>query len=411
MPATLPPLSDVIQPLICGTATFNTQYNADPFAMPTNDIIAEAFKLGVRSAMRCYSETATLTKNTQIRAFDTSPYYGPSETLLGAALSTPYVLQNHPRESYQIITKAGRIGGSEFDYSPAWVRYSIQNSLKRLHTPYLDVVYCHDVEFVTPPEVLAAVKELRRIRDEEGTIRYVGISGYPVPLLCELAELILKETGEPLDAVMSYANYTLQNTTLATVGLERLRAAGVSVVPNASPLGMGLLRQAGVPIGGKGDFHPAPQDLRAKVATAAKYVEETGERLETVSIRWALESWATVGARVGAKGQLGVSVMGVSNHAELEETMRVWSSVLDGLENGVEGRQVDKQNKEWSLARRQDVDTKADKVQALLGEWKDFAWPSPDVGYVNVRAVKGVIDQVEAEAGVVQESAVKDSRL
>lgn len=343
----------------------------------------------------------------QVRAFDTSPYYGPSESLLGAALSKSYVLENHPRDSYQIITKAGRIGESEFDYSPEWVRSSIQSSLQRLHTSYLDLVYCHDVEFVTPPEVLAAVKELRRIRDEEGTIRYVGISGYPVPLLCELAELILKETGEPLDAVMSYANYTLQNTTLETVGLKRLRAAGVNVVPNASPLGMGLLRHVGVPIGGKGDFHPAPKELREKVALAAKYVEETGERLETVSIRWALENWAKVGAPVGAKGKIGVSVMGVSKHSELQETMRVWNSVIHGIEPAARSST---EEKDWSLDRRGDVQEKGLKIQELLGEYKDYAWPSPDPSYVNVRAVKGVDGQAESN-GSIQEKGSKDGRL
>jgi D-arabinose 1-dehydrogenase len=373
MPSTQPPLSTTLPPLICGTATFNNLYNKDVSKLPTNEIVQRALELGVR-------------------AFDTSPYYGPSEELLGKALSTPYVLAHHPRSSYHLVTKVGRIANAEFDYSPEWVRYSIQRSLQRLHTTYLDVVYCHDVEFVSPEEVLDAVKELRRIRDVERTIKYIGISGYPVPLLCDLAELVLKETGEPLDCVMSYANYTLQNTTLKTVGVERLKAAGVSSVPNASILGMGLMRSAGVPVGGKGDFHPAPRPLRQKCMDAAKYVESTGERLEVTSIRWGLESWAHEGAVVGGLDGIGVSVMGVSNLAELEETMSVWNSVLDGLL--IPGREVTAEKQEWSLSRRKEVETKAIGVWDILGEWRDYAWPSPDEGYVNVRVVKGVIDEV-----------------
>ncbi len=196
-------------PLVCGTATFNNLYNADINAVPSNAIVQRALDLG-------------------IRAFDTSPYYGPSEELLGKALVQPSVTERYPRSSYFLITKVGRIGNAEFDYSPEWIRYSIQRSLQRLHTEYLDVVYCHDVEFVTPAEVLEAIKELRSIRDTRGTIKYIGISGYPVPVLCDLAELVLKETGEPLDCVMSYANFTLQNTTLESVGLERLKKARVS---------------------------------------------------------------------------------------------------------------------------------------------------------------------------------------
>ena len=46
------------------------------------------------------------------------------------------------------MTKCGRYGESDFDYSPATIRRSVQRSLERLHTSYLDVVYLHDTEFV-----------------------------------------------------------------------------------------------------------------------------------------------------------------------------------------------------------------------------------------------------------------------
>jgi len=374
MPPTQPPLSAVLPPLVCGTATFNNLYNADINAVPTNLIVQRALELGVS-------------------AFDTSPYYGPSEELLGKALIQPAILSKYPRESYTLVTKCGRIANEEFDYSPSWIKYSIKRSLQRLHTTYLDVVYCHDVEFVSAAEVLSAVKTLREIRDTEKTVKYIGISGYPVPLLCELAELILKETGEPLDCVMSYANFTLQNTTLKTLGLQRLKNAGVTVVPNASILGMGLMRSQGVPVGGKGDFHPAPNELRRRCLESAQLVEKLdGERLEVVSIRWGLDSWSRDGKKVGGKGGLGVSVMGVSNIPELEETVRVWESVLDGLsaEGLVEGRVVSEEKKGWSLERKKEVERKAELVWNVLGEWKDFAWPSPDEGYVNIRRIMGV---------------------
>jgi D-arabinose 1-dehydrogenase len=63
-PSTRPPLASVLPPIICGTATFNVQYNADPFKIPANEIVQKALEAGV-----C--------------AFDTSPYYGPSEEILG----------------------------------------------------------------------------------------------------------------------------------------------------------------------------------------------------------------------------------------------------------------------------------------------------------------------------------------
>jgi D-arabinose 1-dehydrogenase len=324
-------------------------------------------------------------------------------------LTAPYEDTNvpFPREGYFIVTKVGRIAGSEFNYRAPWVYKSIKRSLTRLNTSYLDVVYCHDVEFVTAAEVLTAVKELRRIRDVEGTIKYIGISGYPVSALCDLAELVLKETGEPLDCVMSYANFTLQNRRLKSEGLSRLKVAGIDVVPNASILGMGLLRSGGVPEGGLGDWHPAPEGLRTACRTVSSYCDSIDEKLEVVAIRWALETWLIEGESVGSKGdpasglkwkretidevggrKLGVSVMGVSNLHELDETMRVWRSILDGLEGGREtyvqaGRWEG--DTEWSLKRRDEIRAIAERVCEEFGTWQDFAWASPGEDYVRVQ--------------------------
>ncbi|KZF22878.1 Aldo/keto reductase [Xylona heveae TC161] len=384
MPRTSPPLSSTLPPLICGTATFNDQYNADPQALPTTAIVHRAFASG-------------------LRAFDSSPYYGPSEQLLGQALDTPFIEENFPRKDYMVLTKVGRIKETEFDYSPEWVRESVGNSLGKLRTRYLDLVYCHDVEFVTPPEVLAAVKELRQIRDETGVVKYIGISGYPVNTLCEIAEMILRETGEPLDAVMSYANYTVQNTRLATEGVARLQAAGVDVVLNASLLGMGLLRRQGVPIGGQGDFHPASQDLRAAVRQATDVSDRHNEKLESVALRYALESWLSAGSAVGSKGKLnfgapleegradaapdrklGVSVIGVSSTEELEETLQVWASILDGIEDSISAKERPN-DYEKSVQMQEKVQSLVKEIRESLGEWVDSTWSSPPAGFKNTR--------------------------
>ena len=377
-----PPLSSVLPPLVCGTATFNSQYNPDPFALPTTAIVHHALSQGVR-------------------AFDTSPYYGPAEALLGEALDSSLVHENFPRQNYFLLTKVGRISGSHFDYSVAWVRRSIQNSLSRLRTSYLDVVYCHDVEFVSAEEVLTAVTELRKIRDEFGTIKYVGISGYPVDVLCSLAEMIIERTGEPLDAVMSYANYTLQNTKLESIGLPRLKKAGIGVVLNASMLGMGLLRKSGVPIGAQGDFHPSPIELRNAIKTASDWCDGQNERIENIALRFAMENWIRVGAALGTTGNHasnfirsrrlaelkpdlhGISVIGVSTTEELDATIEVWRSILAALDNGETEWDRDLSDREPAVERQQRVQELATEIRRILGpEWLDYTWPSPGPGFV-----------------------------
>lgn len=380
MPKPFQPLSNILPPLICGTATFNSQYNPDPYALPTTNIVHRALSLGVR-------------------AFDTSPYYGPAEELLGQALDTPFVYDNFPRRDYFLLTKVGRIGPREFNYTTSWVRQSVKNSLSRLRTPYLDLVYCHDVEFVSATEVVTAVIELRKIRDESGQIGYVGISGYPVDVLCDLAQMIFEKTGEPLDAVMSYANFTLQNTRLCTYALPRLKEAGVNVVLNASVLGMGLLRRTGVPVGAQGDFHPAPQGLRAAIKFASDWCDAQGHHIEEVAIRFALANWIHIAESVGSMGdrasgipwkreteeqtartKLGVSVMGVSSVEELDETMYVWRSILDDLEDREQTTVESGQGREdhlWGLSKQKEFAKLVAGIRQVLGAWLDYAWPSP----------------------------------
>ncbi|KAI1637799.1 L-galactose dehydrogenase [Biscogniauxia mediterranea] len=388
-----PPLHTVLPPLVLGTATFNTQYVSDPFALPAEAIVSRALDLGVR-------------------AFDTSPYYGPSESILGAALSHPSVTSRpggHARSSYFLITKVGRVAGGEFDYTAAWVRYSVYRSLERLvvddgeqkRKRKLDLVYLHDVEFVSPGEVLTAARELMRLRDEEGVVDYVGISGYPVEVLCSLAELVYRSTGTPLDAVLSYCHFSVQNTALGSPAVQRRLAedAGVDVVLNASMLGMGLLTTRGAGAGPVAAWHPAPEGLRAAAHALAPVAEAAGEKLEVVAIRWALDNWARVGAARGAvvaaaggkqqqQQRVGVSVMGISSVAELEETVSVFRSVMDGLlvpETPESESDEDKDRRTKSLERRDKIQGLVEKMWAVLGRWKDYSWSSPEPGFVNAR--------------------------
>ena len=311
-------------------------------------------------------------------------------------------------------------------------------------------------------------------------MRYIGISGYPVETLASLAELVLKETGEPLDAVQSYANYTLQNTRLVSHALGRLRGAQVDVVTNASLLGMGLLRREGIPVGGMGDWHPAPEGLRGVVREASGWVDGRGDKLEKLGIRWAVESWMREGGVVGGRGEppgaegsegvegngsggggageerkggenmderkrLGVSVMGVSNVAELDETMRVWRSILHALQgdkvrvfrpavadttsspdattraeprtkeektekvpaatdDGEFGASfADDPDQAWGVERKEEVLEMVAGVREILGEWYDYAWESPGEGFVNARGAGG--QGVEGEGEGMKEKS------
>lgn len=312
-----------------------------------------------------------------LRAIDTSAYYHPSEVLLGEALAHPDIASNYTRDQYILMTKAGRITATQFDYSPAWVRQSVTRSLQRLRTRYLDVVFCHDVEFVPEEEVLEAVGVLLEMV-REGHIKYVGISGYRIDILAHIARRVQETYSRPLDIVQNWAQLTLQNDRLAHEGLAAFREAGVSCVCSSSPLAIGLLRANGVPVGDLGDFHPAPPGLRRAAKEAADYVAARGETLATLALRYSIlraQSISDAEFRV-------TTIMGITSIAELEDNLGTARQVLPvsseprwlwtadaGQSAKVDRREIEKYEALFK------------SVQEILGPWKDYSFPSPGDGW------------------------------
>src|ERR1700677_4110100 len=136
---------------------------------------------------------------------DTSPFYGRglSECLLGVAL------RGVPRDRYLLGTKLGRYDASHFDFSARRVVESVDVSLHRMGVDHLDIILCHDIEFVDMSQIVnETLPALRKIQ-EQGKVKYVGISGYPMKMFRYVAD------RAPLDVILSYNHYTLQNTMLA----------------------------------------------------------------------------------------------------------------------------------------------------------------------------------------------------
>src|SRR4051795_13561335 len=107
---------------------------------------------------------------------DTSPFYGRglSECLLGPAL------KGVPRDSYYLGTKLGRYDAAHFDFSARRVVESVDVSLHRMGTDHLDVILCHDIEFVDMAQVVGETLPALRKLKEQGKVRFIGVSGYPM---------------------------------------------------------------------------------------------------------------------------------------------------------------------------------------------------------------------------------------
>ena len=120
-------------------------------------------------------ELLALARDLGINLLDTAPAYGISEQRLGPLLAGQ-------RQDWVICSKVGEEfedGHSWFDFSASHTRHSVQRSLKRLHTDYLDMVLVHsdgnDLA-VLEQEVYPALQQLK----QEGLIRAFGFSGKTV---------------------------------------------------------------------------------------------------------------------------------------------------------------------------------------------------------------------------------------
>ena len=179
---------------------------------------------------------------------DTAEMYGPysNEELLGKALQGK-------RQQAIIATKFGiraeRTPEGQMrrvvEGTPANVRRSVEGSLKRLQTDFIDLYYQHRIDPNVPiEETMGALAELVR----EGKVRHLGLSE-AAPETIRRAQRI-----HPITAVQS--EYSLWSRDIEASVLPTLRELGIGLVAY-SPLGRGFL---------SGRFHSPeeldPQDFR-----------------------------------------------------------------------------------------------------------------------------------------------------
>ncbi len=234
---------------------------------------------------------------------DTSAFYGKgrSEEILGEILDGGW------REKVHICTKAGRLDRDVFDFTPAGMRVCLEGSLRRLRTDHVEILLAHDIEFATDYEaVLTETAEVLHQFKKEGKARFIGMSCYPLGLLRTAIERC------KLDAVISYAHFTLQNTRLLTELLPVADALGVGVL-NASPLSLGLLTSQGPP-----PWHPATPEIKAACRAVADLCKSRGADLATLGMQFCF-----------SEKRIPSTITGTAKKAELDANLRAMQEPID----------------------------------------------------------------------------------
>ena len=202
---------------------------------------------------------------------DTSPYYGRgmSEILLGRILS------DIPRDSCYLGTKLGRYAPKHFDFSARRVEESVDTSLERMHVDYLDIVLCHDLEFVKMSQIVTETLPALRRQVEKGKVRFVGVSGYPMKMFRYILE------NSEIDVLLTYNHYTLQNDmALELVPLCQEQNVGLM---NAAPFSARLLTKAKLPV-----WHKATSEVRRIAKLAADHCTAADSDIAKLALQFSI---------------------------------------------------------------------------------------------------------------------------
>ncbi len=230
-----------------------------------------------------------------INYFDVAPYYGRTlaERRLGEFLEGK-------RDKIILASKAGRYDIADFGFSAERITRSIDESLKRLRTDYVDVYQVHDVEYGKRQQIISEALPAMFKLKQQGKIRFVGITGYPLTPLKEIADT------EDIDTVLTYCRYNLMDTTMDDILTPVARRRGVALL-NASPLHMRVLTEKGAP-----HWHPAPQRVFEVAKKVAELCRQRSTTISELAMQFAI-----------AHRDVSITLVGMSKVRHVEANLKV----------------------------------------------------------------------------------------
>ena len=206
-----------------------------------------------------------------INFFDTSPYYGRtlSETRLGKALEGR-------RDEVVLASKCGRYDVDQFDFSAARITRSVEESLGRLRTDRLDIFTAHDIEFGDREQIIhETIPAMRRLQ-EQGKVRFVGISALPIQILADVAK-----RGN-VDTIITYCHFNLMVRDLDRWLTPTAQAQDIGLI-NAAALHLRILTREGPT-----PKHPAPPEVKAAGKKVVERLEEAGLDPAVAAVQYSL---------------------------------------------------------------------------------------------------------------------------
>ena len=273
--------------------------------------------------------------------FDLANNYGPepgsAEETFGRILGRD--LREH-RDELIISTKAGyRMWPGPYGEwgSRKYLIASLDQSLRRMGIPYVDIFYSHRPDPDTPlEETMGALDFAVR----SGRALYVGISSYSADDTRRAAE-ILDDLGTP--CLIHQPRYSMFDRWIEKGLLDVLEKRGIGCIA-FSPLAQGLLTNRylrDIPAdsrAGKPHGFLRPNEItaerRAQIAALNEIAAARGQSLAQLAITWVLRDERMTSAIIGASrvSQLEENLAALSAAPLTKDELKRIDAVLDGSE-------------------------------------------------------------------------------
>lgn len=212
-----------------------------------------------------------------VNFIDTAPWYNRSEDVIGKAL------KHIPRKAYYIATKVGRYSPDRefmFDFSKERVLQVFERSLRILGVDYVDLLMVHDLEYAENiDQVIYETLPALRSLVEQGKVRFIGVTGYPLHLLKE----VISKSPVKVDAVLSYSRNTLVDDELKNY-IPYFQEKNMGIL-NAAAVSQGLLTPAGPQ-----HWHAASLEIKEAAREASQYCQKRGVNIAKLAVYYSLQT-------------------------------------------------------------------------------------------------------------------------
>ncbi|WP_070119545.1 aldo/keto reductase [Bacillus marinisedimentorum] len=251
-----------------------------------------------------------------IDLFDHADIYGGGES--EAVFADAIEMNPSVREKMLIQTKCG-IRKGFFDFSKEHILESVEGSLQRLKTDYIDILLLHRPDTLMEPEEVA--EAFSRLK-ESGKVRYFGVSNQN-PMQIELLKKVVKE-----DLIINQLQFSLMHTPMIDEGLNVnmhndpaiVRAGGVleysrlndMTIQAWSPFQYGMIE--GTFMGNK--YYPEINDKMQEMA------EKKGVTDSAIAIAWILRHPAKIQPVVGTMNPQRLK--DIAKASDVELTREEW---------------------------------------------------------------------------------------